>query len=47
MFVFEGDIDPLVLYQHIMTLFPLYQLTEALSIILSDGCWCNRVTVAC
>lgn len=47
MFVFEGNIDPLVLYQHIMTLFPLYQLIEALSIILSDGCWCNRVTVAC
>ena len=47
MFVFEGDIDSLVLYQHIMTLFPVYQLIEALSVILSDGCWCNRVTVAC
>lgn len=47
MFVFEGDIDPLAQYQHIMTLFPLYQLIEALSIILSDGCWCSRVTVGC
>jgi len=39
-------IDPLVLYQHIMTLFPLYQLIETLSIILSVGCWRNRMTVA-
>lgn len=47
MFVFEGDIDPLAQYQHIMTLFPLYQLIGAVSIILSDGCWCSRVTVGC
>lgn len=47
MLVFEGDIDLLAQYQHIMTLFPLYQLIEALSVILSDRCWCSRVTVGC
>lgn len=45
MLVFEGDIDPLVLRQHIVTLFHLHQLRG--TIILSDGCWRNRVTVAC
>lgn len=36
--MFKGDIDPLVLHQHIMTLFHLHKLIEALSVILSDGC---------
>lgn len=28
MLVFEGDIDPLVPWQHLMTLFRLHQLIE-------------------
>lgn len=41
MFVFEGNIDPLVLNQHTLSLYPLYQLIEVLSTILTDGCRCN------